>query len=61
MDKRKKEKGLREMGAQWISEDQCADGIFGVKQTTTYESWQYLRMQWDVVASGSRMHNDDGE
>ena len=28
MDKRKKEKGLREMGAQWISEDQCADGFF---------------------------------
>ena len=60
---RKKEKGLREMGAQWISEDQCADVkfSFGVKQTTTYESWQYLRIQWDVVASGSRMHNDDGE
>ena len=39
---RKKEKGLREMGAQWISDDQCADGkfSFGVKQTTTYESWQ---------------------
>ena len=38
-------KRAREMGAQWISEDQCADGNFflGVKQTTTYESWQIFK------------------
>ena len=44
VDKRKKAKRAWETGAQWISEDQCADGkfLFGVKQTTTYESWQYF-------------------
>ena len=53
-----------EMGAQWISEDQCADGkfLFGAKQTTTYESWQRKECSApDVVASGSRMRKDDGE
>ena len=47
-----------EMGAQWISEDQCADGkfLFGVKQTTTHESWQFfknaVRPMWWLRALG---------
>ena len=47
MDKRKKEKGLREMGAQWISEDQCADGIFSVSNRQPRANrGSCLRMQW---------------
>ena len=45
---RKKEKGLREMGAQWISEDQCADGkmcLVPHRQPRTNRG-SYLRMQW---------------
>ena len=45
------------MCAQWISEDQRADGkFFGVKQTTTYESWQLfknaVRPMWWLRALG---------
>ena len=48
VDKRKKEKGLREMGAQWISEDQCADGkicLVPNRQPRTNRG-SYSRMQW---------------
>ena len=40
------------MGAQWISEDH----LFGVKQTTTYESWRLfknaVRPMWWLRALG---------
>ena len=53
-----------EMGAQWISEDQCADGKFFWCQTDNHVRIVAVIQECsalDVVASGSWMRKDDGE